>query len=77
VQGSASAVRAVGAAGATAVEPVTASVPPRREPEVQARSSGQPTDSATEWSLPSQLLTVPGDLWTQPGQAAIDARNAR
>jgi PAS domain S-box-containing protein len=77
VQGSASAVRAVGAAGATAVEPVTASVPPRREPEVQARSSGQPTDSATEWSLPSQLLTVPGDLWTQPGQAAVDARNAR
>lgn len=29
-----------------------------------------PEAGATEWSLPSQLLTMPGDLWTTPGQAA-------
>jgi PAS domain S-box-containing protein len=74
MRGGAPASRSAGAAGA---ERIVASAPPRRDPEVQqARSSGRSSDSATQWDLPSQLLTVPGDLWTLTGQAIVDARNA-
>jgi EAL domain-containing protein (putative c-di-GMP-specific phosphodiesterase class I)/DNA-binding NarL/FixJ family response regulator len=63
-----------GGAPPARAEPIAASAPPRRGAEgKQARSTARPTDIGTEWSLPSQLPTLPGDLWALPDQAAGDA----
>jgi hypothetical protein len=40
------------------------------------REPALPEAGATEWSLPSQLPTMPGDLWTTPGRAANAASRA-